>query len=378
MKKLCSYALSLILIFSILPSSLYADHGRKHFSDIPNEHWAKTAIEKLVSKEVINGFPDGTFKPNKKINKAELAKILATALNLEIDENAKSSFIDVADDNWACKYIEASKIYLYDGEIPENTKFNPKEVVYREHIIKALIKASKLDSCNIKNPRLKDFCDKDHISEHSRKSFEIAIDKNIIRGYKIDSKKYLKPKEGVTRAELAKMIINVEDNTEVKIGRKHKKDKKPHVDVDKDNEKHKDNQHNNHNNDNKHNSHNNHNEHDNNAIQEFNFSIDNTSTGLDLTWDKVPSSKDGFEFRFYKVVASLNEPNPVYPTNGYAAYYTDINELNHHISVGDNYTKREKADFKKFEENQKYYIRITAVYADHHYTNSNVIYTTIK
>ncbi len=130
----------------------------------------------------------------------------------------------------------------------------------------------------------------------------------------------------------------------------------------------------NQNNDNQNNDNNNEQE----ASEEFKLNIAKVSDGIDLTWTKVPSKQDHYGFRFYKVVASKANSNPVYPQDGYATYITDINKLKYHISVGDSYTKRKKGDVDKFEAGQEYYIRITAVYEDKHYLQSNVIKTKVK
>ncbi len=46
------------------------------FSDIPHGHWALTAIETMRSEGIINGYGDGTFRPNEPITRAQMAAIL--------------------------------------------------------------------------------------------------------------------------------------------------------------------------------------------------------------------------------------------------------------------------------------------------------------
>lgn len=45
-------------------------------------HWARAEIEKLVSRGVVGGYPDGTFRPEQLITRAELVKILVTAITV--------------------------------------------------------------------------------------------------------------------------------------------------------------------------------------------------------------------------------------------------------------------------------------------------------
>ncbi|MFD0768633.1 S-layer homology domain-containing protein [Bacillus sp. CGMCC 1.60114] len=47
-----------------------------------DRHWDKDAIEKLASAGVITGYDDGTFKPNKTINREEMVIILSRIVDL--------------------------------------------------------------------------------------------------------------------------------------------------------------------------------------------------------------------------------------------------------------------------------------------------------
>ena len=46
------------------------------FSDIASEHWAFNYVNELTTKGVINGYPDGTFRPDGTISKAEFIKLV--------------------------------------------------------------------------------------------------------------------------------------------------------------------------------------------------------------------------------------------------------------------------------------------------------------
>ena len=45
------------------------------FKDVPNDHWAVKAIEELAERGIIKGYPDGIFKPDEPITRAEAAII---------------------------------------------------------------------------------------------------------------------------------------------------------------------------------------------------------------------------------------------------------------------------------------------------------------
>ena len=50
------------------------------FSDVPETHWAKTQIELAVQKGYVRGFPDGTFRPDGQVTRAQFMRMLVDAL----------------------------------------------------------------------------------------------------------------------------------------------------------------------------------------------------------------------------------------------------------------------------------------------------------
>ncbi|HIW33744.1 MAG TPA: S-layer homology domain-containing protein [Candidatus Paenibacillus intestinavium] len=55
------------------------------FKDINNHHWAHNSIEWAVGNNVINGYPDQTFRPDNKITEAEFVKLIVTSFsNIEL------------------------------------------------------------------------------------------------------------------------------------------------------------------------------------------------------------------------------------------------------------------------------------------------------
>ncbi|MEN0651398.1 S-layer homology domain-containing protein [Caldifermentibacillus hisashii] len=77
-------------------------------SDI-HDNWAKKSIDYLVSKNILTGYPDGTFKPNNYISREEAVKVIVLALNKDPKQEQKSKFPDVAEGFWAEEYINVAK-----------------------------------------------------------------------------------------------------------------------------------------------------------------------------------------------------------------------------------------------------------------------------
>ena len=75
------------------------------FADVPDRHWALGAISAGVRQGLLHGYPDGTFRPNYFITRAESAAILTRSYRYEVDENIGPRFPDVTPYHWAYQNI---------------------------------------------------------------------------------------------------------------------------------------------------------------------------------------------------------------------------------------------------------------------------------
>ena len=79
----------LFLVFSFTFSLTFAQ-----FSDSEQSPYA-SAIAQLANRNIVKGYPDGTFKPQQAITRAELLKIILLAANVELSTGQESCFSDV-------------------------------------------------------------------------------------------------------------------------------------------------------------------------------------------------------------------------------------------------------------------------------------------
>lgn len=78
-----------------------ASSGTAALNDI-GSHWAEQAIETAVAKGYVKGYPDGTFKPNKEVTRAEFVKMVADSLHLPVSSATAGS-------KWYMPYVSALK-----------------------------------------------------------------------------------------------------------------------------------------------------------------------------------------------------------------------------------------------------------------------------
>ncbi len=77
------------------------------FPDVAETHWAKDAVAAAATRGVIQGYPDGTFRPNDPVTRAEMTVMAALASSTVRKSSSRSAFTDVSPDHWAASYIHA-------------------------------------------------------------------------------------------------------------------------------------------------------------------------------------------------------------------------------------------------------------------------------
>jgi uncharacterized protein YkwD len=73
-------------------------------SDVPSGHWAEGSISAVISKRIMSGYEDSTFRLGNKLTRAELAAIIVSAVQLQQSGN-DPEFLDVPKTHWAYKSI---------------------------------------------------------------------------------------------------------------------------------------------------------------------------------------------------------------------------------------------------------------------------------
>ncbi|KAA0955610.1 hypothetical protein FQ087_13490 [Sporosarcina sp. ANT_H38] len=111
------------------------------FTDVPPTHWAQIAIDTISSRGLINGYPDGTYRLNEPVTRAQAAKVVALAINAKPTATFKPSFQDVSPAHGAYDHIRAlTELGIFtDGE-----KFHPNEPLTRAQMAKILTLGYKI------------------------------------------------------------------------------------------------------------------------------------------------------------------------------------------------------------------------------------------
>ncbi|NLS44741.1 MAG: S-layer homology domain-containing protein [Firmicutes bacterium] len=161
--------------------------------------WAEEAILALVNEGIITGYPDGTFKPEDPVTRAEFSKMIAKAF--AIRAAGEPVFSDI-EGNWAEAYIAALTEAGIVSGFPDGT-FRPLRDISRAEMTEILIRTIKLgdkmDKLKQPSPSFIDV-DHDHWAFHS---IEVANTLGVLPVY---FGVVFEPDLPSTRAETAYMI----------------------------------------------------------------------------------------------------------------------------------------------------------------------------
>ncbi len=133
MKRFLSMLTSIILALSLVcPSALAA------FSDVDDSNRYKEAITSLTKLSVIDGYSDGTFKPDGTITRAEFTKLIVFTLGYSNLTHSTYDFTDVDENHWARNYIQTAYNLGIIAGFGDGI-FGPDEPVTYEQALKMVV-----------------------------------------------------------------------------------------------------------------------------------------------------------------------------------------------------------------------------------------------
>lgn len=171
------------------------------FTDTPPEHKNFTAITYLNSEGVLNGFADGTFKPDQKLNRAEALKILILGSGVSIEGTpAQNPFPDVPKSEWYASYVAKGKsLGIVKGT--SDGLFEPTRTINRAEALKITIAANGIEL----PPATKDPYIDINKDEWYAPYFAFAKTHNFFA-----DPSYARPSTEITRGEMAEIFYRLE------------------------------------------------------------------------------------------------------------------------------------------------------------------------
>lgn len=172
------------------------------FSDVQPSNWAAGFIQALVSRGVIRGFPDGSFRPNDPVTRAQFAVMVGQAFDRPTVRNP-IRFTDVQSSYWAAGAIRAAYTEGFLSGYPGNV-FNPAQPMPRAQVLVALASGLQFEPNGTNLSVIGGFGDYDSIPEYAKDGVAAATFRKLTVNYpNVD---VFNPNRASTRAEVAASI----------------------------------------------------------------------------------------------------------------------------------------------------------------------------
>jgi len=166
------------------------------FADIAG-HWAEASIRAMAGRGGIDGYPDGTFRPDREVTRAEFVQLLVRTVGIAGKGVAGRTFADTAN-HWAHDAIAAAAANSIVDGYDERT-FGPDDPITRQQMAALLVRALKLPAAR----SAASFVDSGDISAWALPAVTAAAERGLIDGYEDGT---FRPLARATRAETVAVL----------------------------------------------------------------------------------------------------------------------------------------------------------------------------
>lgn len=187
LKRVVSFILAAMLLTSVAFAANFTDFGA--------DHWAYQYVDKLVANGVINGYEDGSYRPEANVTRAELAKLIS----VQFGKLSDKAYLDVTQNDWFYDYVIAAGGYFLAGD-----NFYPNSPATREEVAYAVYMAKQLNQTG----EAVAFTDAGDIAASYQEAVASVAKSGIITGYPDGT---FLPKNNITRAEVATVLCRAID-----------------------------------------------------------------------------------------------------------------------------------------------------------------------
>jgi hypothetical protein len=173
-----------------------------NFTDVSGDHWANDFIQELSGRGIVKGFPDGSFKPNAEVTRAQFASMLSGAFNMG-QVRSMVNFSDVNRSFWGYNGIQMAYTQGFMSGYPAGD-FRPNERIPRAQALVSLSNGLRYAPTGSVDSTLSIFNDAGSVPGYARSGVAAATEKRITVNYPDIAQ--LSPNRTMTRAEAVAFI----------------------------------------------------------------------------------------------------------------------------------------------------------------------------
>jgi hypothetical protein len=174
------------------------------FTDLSADHWAWPLLSDLAQRNLLAGFPDGSFRPTEPMTRAEFATQVAQLFSVSQElELPPPVYPDLSPTHWARASVQKSVQMKFLSGSPEG-RFLPDQAISRIQVITALANGLGLKSSHSASTVLAVYDDYDEVPPWATQSLLAATEAGLVVSY--PTRTQLSPNQPANRAEVAAML----------------------------------------------------------------------------------------------------------------------------------------------------------------------------
>lgn len=188
---------------SLAPLAMAPRAMAQVFSDVQGS-WAQTCIVELTERGVISGYPDGSFRPNNAVTRAEFAAMVGKAFPNAARVRGATQFVDVPSSFWAYNAVSYASQTGFLSGYPGNV-FNPSQSIPRAQVLVSLASGLNYSPTQPVNATLTNyFADASAIPGYAETGIAAATERRLVVNH--PDVRYLNPNQLASRAEVSAFL----------------------------------------------------------------------------------------------------------------------------------------------------------------------------
>ncbi|MCY7390956.1 MAG: S-layer homology domain-containing protein, partial [Leptolyngbyaceae cyanobacterium CAN_BIN12] len=172
------------------------------FSDVQG-NWAQSCIAELTQKNIISGYPDGSFRPNNPVTRAEYAAMVGKAFPNAPRNRGAVRFVDVSSSYWAYNAVSYASQTGFLSGYPGNV-FNPGQSIPRAQVLVSLASGLNFAPAQPVATTLGLFADASAIPGYAQSGIAAATEKRLVVNY--PDVNYMNPNQLASRADVSAIL----------------------------------------------------------------------------------------------------------------------------------------------------------------------------